>query len=218
VVRNVLGWIEWWKSGNPASAEAFDAVAAEKSATSEEITGFFKGAKKTVLTFVGYSGAGYEDQASMLEQAERVIGEFDPKSTIVNIGATPDGIGAIYEVAKRKGFVTAGIVSAQAKQYKVALSPYVDYVFYAEDATWVDCWKWTMRLSPTPEPIIQNSDIVVGIGGGEIARDELIAARRWGKKVRFIPADMNHQKARESALRKGLAEPTDFHGTAQAAF
>jgi hypothetical protein len=70
--------------------------------------------------------------------------------------------------------------------------------------------KVTMRLSPTPEPIIQNSDIVVGIGGGEIARDELIAARRSGKKVRFIPADMNHQKARESALRKGLAEPTDF--------
>jgi hypothetical protein len=127
------------KSGNPASAEAFDAVAAEKSATSEEITGFFKGGKKTVLTFVGYSGAGYEDQASMLEQAERILGEFAPKSTIVNIGATPDGIGAIYDVAKRKGFVTAGIVSAQAKQYKVALSPYIDYVFYAEDATWVDC-------------------------------------------------------------------------------
>src|SRR5687768_17258244 len=111
-----------------ASAEAFGAAAVEKSATSEEITAFFKGAKKTVLTFVGYSGAGYEDQASMLQQAERIVGEFDPKKTIVNIGATTEGIGAIYEVAKRKGFFTAGIVSTQAKQYNVSLSPYVDYV------------------------------------------------------------------------------------------
>jgi hypothetical protein len=94
-------------------ADAFSAVAAEKSATSEEITASFKGAKKTVLTFVGYPGAGYEDQASMLQQAERIRGEFDPKSTIVNIGATAEGVGAIYEVAKRKGFVTAGIVSAR---------------------------------------------------------------------------------------------------------
>ena len=161
-----------------ASAEAFGAVAAEKSATSEEIRAFFKGAKKTVLTFMGYSGAGYEDQASMLQQAERILGEFDPKSTIVNIGATAEGIGAIYEVAKRKGFVTAGIVSAQAKQYKVALSPYVDYVFYVEDALWGGLLKGTTRLSPTSEAIVENSDIVVGIGGGEIARDELIAARR----------------------------------------
>jgi hypothetical protein len=66
--------------------------------------------------------------------------------------------------------------------------------------------------------IVENSDIVVGIGGGEIARDELIAARRSGKKVRFIPADINHQKARESARKKGLPEPTEFRGAAQAAF
>jgi hypothetical protein len=201
-----------------ASAETFGAAAVEKSATSEEITAFFKGAKKTVLTFVGYSGAGYEDQASMLQQAERILGEFDPKKTIVNIGATAEGIGAIYEVAKRKGFVTAGIVSTQAKQYNVALSPYVDYVFYVEDAIWGGLLKGTKRLSPTSEAIVENSDIVVGMGGGEIARDELIAARRSGKKVRFIPADMNHQKARESARKKGLPEPTDFRGAAQAAF
>jgi hypothetical protein len=72
--------------------EAFAAAAVEKNATSEEIKAFFKSAKKTVLTFVGYSGSGYEDQASMLQQAERILGEFDPKKTIVNIGATPEGI------------------------------------------------------------------------------------------------------------------------------
>lgn len=200
-----------------ASAEALARSPAEKSATSEEITAFFKG-EKTVLTFVGYSGAEYEDQASMLQQAERILGELDPKSTIVNIGATAEGIGEIYEVAKRKGFVMAGILSAQAKQYNVALSPHVDYVFYVEDAKWGRLLHGTTRLSPTSEAIVENSDIVVGIGGGEIARDELIAARRSGKKVRFIPADMNHQKAREGARGKRLREPTDFRGAAQAAF
>ena len=66
--------------------------------------------------------------------------------------------------------------------------------------------------------MVENSDIVVGIGGGEVARDELIVARRLGKKVRVIPADMNHQKARESARKKGLPEPTDFRGAAHAVF
>ena len=37
----------------------------------------------------------------MLAGAERVLSEFDPGRTIVNIGATPDGIGAVYELAKR---------------------------------------------------------------------------------------------------------------------
>jgi hypothetical protein len=50
----------------------------KKNATSAEIKAFFASAKKTVLTFVGYSGAGYQDEASMLQQAERILGEFDP--------------------------------------------------------------------------------------------------------------------------------------------
>jgi hypothetical protein len=77
-------------------------------ATLDDISAFFKGKQKTVLTFVGYSGAGYEDEASMRKQADRILSEFDPAKTIVNMGATPDGIGAIYELAKRKGCVITG--------------------------------------------------------------------------------------------------------------
>jgi hypothetical protein len=135
----------------------------------------------------------------------------------VNIGGTSEGIGAIYEVARRNGFVTAGIVSTQAQRYRVRLSPYVDYVFYVEDATWGGLLNGT-RLSPTSEAMVENSDIIIGLGGGEIARDELMAARRLGKKVRFIPADMDHQQARESARKKGLPEPADFRGAAHTAF
>src|SRR5215471_14908125 len=80
-----------------------------KTATREEIRAFFQTTGKTVLTFVGYSGVGYEDQAAML-----------------------------------------------------------------------------------------------------------LAAQRTGKRVRFFPAEMNHQKAQEAAQQKGLPPPTDFSGAAAA--
>ena len=91
-------------------------------------------------------------------------------------------------------------------------------MFYVEDATWGGYLKGTQRLSPTSEAMIENSGIVVGIGGGEVARDELLEAKRSGRKVRFLPADMNHEKAREGARRKGLPPPTDFRGAAHLAF
>jgi hypothetical protein len=189
-----------------------------RTVTSKEIEAFLLGEGKTVLTFVGYSGTGYEDEVAMLAQAERIIKELDPKKTIINIGATAEGIGRIYEIAKRRGFVTTGIVTTQAKQVRIALSPFVDYVFYVEDPTWGGYLNGTNRLSPTSEAMVQNSNIIVGIGGGEIARDELRAAQRSGKQIRFFPADMNHQKARAVAHRKGLPVPTDFRGAAHAEF
>jgi hypothetical protein len=179
---------------------------------------FFQATGKTVLTFVGYSGVGYEDQEAMLTRAEHVLNEFDPTKTIVNVGATPEGIGCVYEIARNRGFVTTGIVSTQAKEAKVPLSPYVDFVFYVEDATWGGNLAGTDRLSPTSEAMVENSNIVVGIGGGEIARDELRAAQRSGKQVRFFPAEMNHQKAQEIARKKGLPPPTDFWGAAATMF
>jgi hypothetical protein len=192
-------------------------AATAKDASLAEIRAFFRGEKKTVVTFLGYSGAGYEDQAAMLQQAEQVLSAYDPQKTIVNIGATLDGIGAVYELAKRKGFVTTGIVSSQAKQYNAQLSPYVDYVFYVEDATWGGFLKGTQKPSPTSAAMVENSDTIIAIGGGEVARDELLAARRAKKQVRFIPADMNHQKARETARKRGLPEP-DLRGAAHSAF
>ena len=206
----------WFCGAFACSAALFGQAHATNVATLEEISAFFKAKQKKVLTFVGYSGAGYEDEASMRQHAEKVLGEFDPAKTIVNIGATPDGIGTVYELAKRKGFMTTGIVSSQAKQEKVKLSPYVDQAFYVEDSAWGGFMPGTKELSPTSKAMVANSDTIVGIGGGEAARDELIAAKGLGKQVRFIPADMNHQKALESARKKKLPEPTDFRGAAGA--
>jgi hypothetical protein len=154
----------------------------------------------------------------MLEKAGLILDEFVASKTIVNIGATPEGIGAVYELAKRKGIKTTGIVSTQAKKFNAALSPCVDYVFYVEDDTWGGFLKGSDRLSPTSTAMVENSDVLIGIGGGEVGRDELLAAKRSGKEVRFIPADMNHQKAREKAQKKGLPAPTSFGGAAGEVF
>jgi hypothetical protein len=196
----------------------FGQTEAAKVATLDEIAAFFKSKQKMVVTFVGYSAVGYEDKTSMLKEAERVLEEFDPAKTIVNIGATPDGIGAVYEVAKHKGFLTTGILSIQAKKDNVTVSPYVDHTFYVEDQAWGGFLAGTQELSPTSKAMVKNSDVVIGIGGGEVARDELIGAKLLGKQIRFIRADMDHQKARERARQKKLPEPTDFRGAASSVF
>ena len=66
--------------------------------------------------------------------------------------------------------------------------------------------------------MVEVSDRLVAIGGGEVARDELVAARRAGKDLTFIAADMNHRIAIEKATKKGEAPPTDFRGAADAVF
>jgi hypothetical protein len=189
-----------------------------REATPETIRAFFKSKHKQVLTFIGYSGAGYEAEAHMLRQAKQVLARFNPKTTIVNIGATPDGIGAVYKLARQTGFYTTGIVSAQANKADVPLSPYVNAVFFVNDATWGGFLPGTQRLSPTSQAIIDNSDVLVAIGGGEVARDELTAAKAAGKRVEFIAADMNHRLAREKAAKKGQPAPTDFRGAAATIF
>ena len=200
------------------SAAACELATTVKDATTDDIRVFFNDLKKDVVTFVGYSGAEYEDKTLMLEKAGLVLDEFEASKTIVNIGATPEGIGAVYELAKRRGVVTTGILSTQAKKYNAPLSPCVDYVFYVEDATWGGFIEGSDRLSPTSTAMVENSDLLIGIGGGEVGRDELLAAKRSGKEVRFIPADMNHQKAREKAQKKGLPVPTNFGGAAGQVF
>ncbi len=181
------------------------------------IQDFIAAEHKSVLTFVGYSGAGYEDHAAMLNHARRVLDRFDPAATLVNIGATRQGIGAVYALAKALGFTTMGIVSDLARQQDVELAPCVDYVFYVPDATWGGLLPGSASLSPTSSAMVFASNIIVGIGGGEVARDELLGARAAGKQVEFLPADMNHQLAREKARKKGAPEPTDFRGAAGAA-
>ncbi|WP_227817893.1 hypothetical protein [Nitrogeniibacter aestuarii] len=185
-----------------------------KHLSPREIAEFFQRSGKFVLTFTGYSGSGYEDEEAMLDIAEQVLNQFDPADTLINIGATADGIGAVYLLAKQEGFATTGIVSSQALLSGASLSPCVDDVFYVEDDTWGGCLPESNDLSPTSTAMVAVSHAMIGIGGSVVARDELLAAREAGKPVHFFAADMNHQRAIDNAKRAGAPMPNDFGGAA----
>ena len=186
----------------------------ESGCSPEEVKRFFDQRGKIVITFVGYSDAGYEDSDRMLDEARSVLSVHSPKKAIVNIGATSSGIGAVYDLAKKMGFETTGIVSTEAKKYEAEISPQVDRVFYVTDDAWGGFKENTQVLTPTSQAMVQCSDIIIGIGGGPVARDEMIAAKREGKTIKYVPADMNHKTAIDKARKKGLPLPTDFKGAA----
>lgn len=197
----------------PLDLQACDGPREVREADLAAIQAFVRGSGRTVLTFVGYSGAGYEDPAAMLQQADAILAAEAPEATLINVGATAAGIGAVYEVAKRRGFTTLGIVSTLARDEGVVLSPCVDHVFYVPDNSWGGRLADGDALSPTSAAIVAVSRAMVGIGGGDIARDEMLAARASGKPVRFFAADLNHARARA----KGLDAPMDLRGSAEPA-
>ena len=199
------------------AANACDGPREVRDATLASIKAFIHTKQMAVLTFGGYSGAQYEAPEALLEHASHVLDRHDSARTLINIGATAEGIGAVYEIAKKKGFTTMGIVSTLAREERVALSKCVDYVFFVKDRTWGGQVPGTNHLSPTSAAIVESGTSFVAIGGGDVTRDEMLAARQAGRPVTFIPADMNHEIAREKARKRGEAEPTDFRGSAHRA-
>jgi len=119
-----------------------------------------------VLTFAGYSGAQYEDPGAMMGHASRILAEQDPQKTLINIGATAEGIGAVYEISKRKGFTTMGIVSTLARDQGITLSRCVDCVFYVKDSTWGGLAPDGHNLSPTSAAIVASRCDHAGKRGG----------------------------------------------------
>ena len=184
----------------------------EQASPPAEIIDFFAQQNKAVLTFLGFSGSGYEEPDRMLDAASDVLDDVDPADTIINIGATPDGIGAVYEIAKDRGFKTTGIVSTQAIEHQLTASSKVDRVFLVQDQFWGGYLDDGESLSPTSKVIVEVSHLVVAIGGGMVSRDEFLATKKADKKTWFIPAEMNHKRAIEKAQRKGLPIPADFRG------
>lgn len=121
------------------------------------VKAYVLGTGKSVLTFGGYSASGYEDPQAMLVRAERELAARRPADTLVNIGATAVGIGAVYDVAKRLGFTTMGIVSSLAREEKVELSRCVDLVFYVPDSSWGGRLPQGDRLGPSSFRVEPNS-------------------------------------------------------------
>lgn len=210
----LVAWFGSFVVAPGAAAAACRSPERVVGATPAQVRGHFATDGREVVTFMGYSGADYEDRAAMLALAERILGRLDPKRVLINIGATADGIGAVYPIAKQRGFATTGIVSMEAARSGAELSPCVDLVFFIDDTTWGGYLPGTQTLSPTSEAMVTSSHRFVAIGGGDVARDELLAAKRLGKPVTFIPADMNHVLAVKKAAHRGDPWPTAFRGAA----
>jgi len=210
----LVAWVGWFVAPPGAAAAACQSPERVMGATPAQVRSHFAADGREVVSFLGYSGAGYEDPAAMLAQAGRILGRLDPKRAVINIGATADGIGAVYPLAKQRGFATTGIVSMEAARSGAELSPCVDLVFFVDDSTWGGYLPGMQTLSPTSEAMVTSSGRLFAIGGGDVARDELLAARSLGKPVTFIPADMNHVQAVKKAAHRGDPWPTDFGGAA----
>ena len=185
--------------------------------TPSDTKGFFESLKKTVVTFIGYS-MDYEDREAMLQKVESVLSEYDPDNTIINIGGTKGGIGAAYPIAKARGFKTTAIVSTCAVEWLNDISSAVDHICFVADDQWGGRLPDSNQLSPTSQAMVSCSDIFVGIGGGNIARDEMVAARDQGKLVHFYPAERNHEYLIRRAKKRNLDPPESFWGEAHEEF
>ena len=191
---------------------------------------------KKVITFIGYSGAEYQDKPLMIKQAnnELIRHIANKNKIIINIGSTPEGIGEVYSIAKIMGFETTGIVSSQAKECK--FSKFVDTVYVINDTSWggflnipplekklirfkpeierIDTENGDFEiLSPTSKAMVKASNMIIAIGGGAVGRDEIIAADKFKVKVIFYAADMSHNIAIAKSIK-----PTEFKGAAHKIF
>jgi len=178
---------------------------------------FFSAQGKTMLTLLGFSGP-YESEAALLATVREILLGYSPETTLVNIGGTEGGIGAAYLVAKSLHFTTSGIVSTRALSDGAAISESVDYVCFIEDEQWGGRLPNSNELSPTSQAMVECSHLMIGIGGGEISRDEMLAARGQGKPVQFYPAEASHEEAIRRAEKIGVPKPESFWGEAHEVF
>jgi len=164
-----------------------------------------------IVTFMGFSAGGYEDPERVSDLLRDFLAGLHPRSVIVCSGATADGIGAVYPIANALGFSTIGIVSSLAESEHTRLSHTVNKIYMIEDKNWGGR-RSDGTLSPTSVAMVEASDEIIAIGGGDIACDEIKAAIAAKKPVRFAAAEMNHAAAIEKARRKGETPPEDFEG------
>ncbi len=184
----------------------------------EEAISFIKSLGKTMLTFYGYSSMGYEDESEVLRIARAVLSNYPPGNTLVIIGGTEVGVGAVYPLAKSMGFETAGIVTTEALEYPEEISRFVDHICFIKDRQYGGSLPNSNELCPTSRAMVACSDILIAIGGNDISRAELLEANRQGKPIQYFPAEMNHERALCRAKYLKLPPPESFLGSVHEVF
>ena len=175
---------------------------------------------KFIVVFGGFSGLGYEEKDKLKEQMkedlQKYIAEHGKDNLAVICGATPEGVGIIYEVAKSLDLKTYGIVSSAALEYSDnPQSTFCDTVLFSKQPEGV----WTVKNKQDQSLMV---DIATqGKGGllhyyndGEVALDEIKEAKQRAIPVKinfdFKPNAANVAKRVEKDLKNGsefVAEP-----------
>ena len=180
----------------------------------DEVITQVKALDKKVYTLFGYSALDYEEKDAVLAQIKAELEKLNPSEWVVNIGATEEGIGGAYKVAKELGFATIGIVSTQALSYSGNFSPYVDTIYIVNDPNWGGFVPGTDKLTEATKAFLGVSDSIAAYGGGENTAVTLREAKKLGLAISYTLADMNHEKAAKQSRGKAI----DFKGAAFAAW
>lgn len=198
------------------TAEELATKHAKVKTTIENIT-----ANKRVVVFSGYSGRGYADATVYAEFNEpyldlentlsgildKEIERYGKENIVVVAGATEDGIGAVYGVAKSKNLTTLGIVSEEAEKYNVPIAEDCDNHVYVPDPS--GTWK---VLDPNGESYMVNvakgnasyKGKFYSLGGGDVTVSELQEAERLGIKTEV------HENFRPNKAKVEYTEGMDF--------
>jgi hypothetical protein len=192
--------------------EAFSAQEATDPMKADEIIALIKGLNKKVYTLFGYSALGYEDENKLKETVRRDLEPLSREEYVINIGATEEGIGKMYEIAKEMGFKTIGVVSTQALSYSGRFSESVDSIYIVNDDYWGGYVPGTTKLAETTKAYLGVSDFISAYGGGINTVVTLKFAKELGIPTKFEEFDMNHALA-DKAFKEKLA---DYRGAASA--
>ncbi|AWK14457.1 hypothetical protein CCS41_08170 [Candidatus Fukatsuia symbiotica] len=95
---------------------------------------------KYILVFSGFSGLGYENPAQLEEKLENIlddtIRDYGRANILVVAGATEEGIGTVYRLAKAKGIAILGIVSEEAEEMPLATNEQETVLIPDPGKTW----------------------------------------------------------------------------------
>lgn len=193
------------KHENVSTQEATDPMKAD------EIIERIKGLGKKVYTIFGYSALGYEDEMRLESFVRKDIDVLSRDEYVIAIGATEEGVGAMYKVAKDMGFATIGIVSTQALSYSGRFSDFVDSIYIVNDDFWGGFVPGTSKLTETTKTFLGVSDFISAYGGGKNTAVTLEFAKELGIQTKFEEFDMSHTLA-DKIIKHG--EVLDYRGDA----
>lgn len=148
------------------------------------------------VVFVGHSGKGYIEpeavRADMQQRLESIMQRtgMDPGQMMVLAGATPEGIGLVYEVAQTLNLPAMGIVAEAGAQW---VSPHCPDVITVRNA---DANDWGTRLPESGEEMTvtalriataagQGGELIA-FNGGPQAFEEALAAAHAGFRVSVV--------------------------------